>query len=266
MSGDYAFGGITLLNRDGGGATGSTPQTHRAGNGSAGGEGSRSAQILIVDDEPNVASFMARALQAKGFSVDIARDGREGLDRAMSRSYELVVLDLRMPDVNGVTVLKEFRRDRPHQRVMVVSAAAGVEVKVRCLELGAVDFLAKPFELAELTARVAARVGAPTSESDPSERYLRVGSLTLDLYRHAVDTGSDAGFVPLSSREFDLLRFLMTRAGRPCSREQLLDAVWDTSFETGTNVVDVYVHRLRHKLGGGQIETLRNVGYLLEPV
>ena len=256
-----------MLNRDGGGAMGSEPQTQQlVGGGADADDASRSAQILIVDDEPNVASFMARALQAKGFSVDIAKDGRDGLDRAMSRAYELVILDLRMPNVNGVTVLKEFRRDRPHQRVMIVSAAAGVEVKVRCLELGAVDFLAKPFELAELTARVAARVGAPMSESDPDERYLRVGSLTLDLYRHAVDTGSGAGFVPLSTREFDLLRFLMTRAGRPCSREQLLDAVWDTSFETGTNVVDVYVHRLRHKLGGGQIETLRNVGYLLEPV
>lgn len=223
-------------------------------------------QILIVDDEPNVASFMARALQAKGFTVETASDGREGLDRAMSGAYELVILDLRMPNVNGMTVLKEFRRDRPRQRVMVVSAAAGVDVKVRCLELGAVDFLAKPFELAELTARVAARVGSQTSEPHPGERYVRVGSLTLDLYRHAVDAGNGAGPVPLSMREFDLLRFFMSRAGVPCSREQLLDAVWDTPFETGTNVVDVYVHRLRNKLGGGQIETLRNVGYLLEPI
>ena len=233
----------------------------------AGGERERrGTQVLVIDDEPSVSSFIARALRAKGYEVDTAEDGRRGLDRALSQAYELVLLDLRMPNVNGLQVLRELLRRRPEQQVMVVSAAAGVEVKVRCLEHGAVDFLAKPFELAELTARVAARVGAPMSESDPDERYLRVGSLTLDLYRHAVDTGSGAGFVPLSTREFDLLRFLMTRAGRPCSREQLLDAVWDTSFETGTNVVDVYVHRLRHKLGGGQIETLRNVGYLLEPV
>lgn len=255
-----------MLKGDNGRATAVAPRTgHRPGDGTDG-EGTRGAQILIVDDEPNVASFMARALQAKGFSVDITDNGRAGLDRAMASDYELVILDLRMPDVNGVTVLKEFRRDRPQQRVMVVSAAAGVEVKVRCLELGAVDFLAKPFELAELTARVSARVGSPLSDSDPADRYLRVGSLTLDLYRHAVDTGTGTGFVPLSTREFDLLRYLMGRAGRPCSRKQLLDAVWDTSFDTGTNVVDVYVHRLRHKLGGTQIETLRNVGYLLEPV
>lgn len=256
-----------MLKGEGGRATSSARWTgQRPGNGPEADGDALGAQILIVDDEPNVSSFMARALQAKGFSVDIADNGRAGLDRAMAMAYELVILDLRMPDINGVRVLKEFRRDRPQQRVMVVSAAAGVEVKVRCLELGAVDFLAKPFELAELTARVSARVGAPGADSAPSDRFLRVGSLTLDLYRHAVDTGMGAGFVPLSTREFDLLRFLMTRAGRPCSREQLLDAVWDTSFDTGTNVVDVYVHRLRHKLGGSQIETLRNVGYLLEPV
>ena len=226
----------------------------------------QSPQILIVDDEPNVASFMARALQAKGFTVEIAADGRSGLDQALSHAYELVILDLRMPNMSGMTVLKEFRRSRPHQRVMVVSAAADVDIKVRCLELGAVDFLAKPFELAELIARVAARVGTPASNAAPDDRYLKVGSITLDLYRHTVDAGAGKGPVALSLREFDLLRFFMLRAGVPCTREQLLDGVWDTQFETGTNVVDVYVHRLRHKLGGGQIETLRNVGYLLEPV
>ncbi len=221
-------------------------------------------QILVVDDEPNIASFVARALSAKGFVVETADRGQRGLDLALSRAYELVLLDLRMPGMSGVGVLKELMRARPHQRVMMLSAAGGVDVKVRCLELGATDFLAKPFELAELIARVGAHVRRDPAGFSDRDRYLRVGEITLDLQRRTVNSG--AGPVSLSTREFHLLRFFMMRAGTPCSREQLLAEVWDTPFDTGTNVVDVYVHRLRHKLRNGSIETLRNVGYLLEAV
>jgi two-component system, OmpR family, response regulator len=222
------------------------------------------AQVLVVDDEPGVASFVARGLRAKGFAVDTASGGAEALDMIGERRYELVLLDLRMPGVNGVVVLKQLMRRRPELKVMVVSAAADTQIKVRCLELGAADFLAKPFELAELVARVGAHVRRAAQGSGAAvaeDTVLRAGELALDLERRSVDCGE--GAVALSSREFLLLRHLMRRAGRPCTREELLDEVWDTPFDTGTNVVDVYVHRLRHKLGAGAIETVRNVGYRL---
>jgi DNA-binding response OmpR family regulator len=222
------------------------------------------AQVLVVDDEPGVVSFVARALRAKGFGVDTASGGEKALDLIHERRYELVLLDLRMPGVNGVVVLKQILRQRPDQKVMVVSAAADTQIKVRCLELGAADFVAKPFELAELVARVGAHVRRPAAGvagAPPEDRLLRVGAIALDLERRTVDAG--AGAVALSSREFLLLRHLMRRAGRPCPRDELLHEVWDTPFDTGTNVVDVYVHRLRHKLGADVIETVRNVGYRL---
>jgi two-component system OmpR family response regulator len=217
-------------------------------------------RILVIDDEPNVASFVGRALRSKGFAVEIALGGERGLEAALDGGHELIVLDLRMRDVNGLVILRQVMRARPHQRVLVLSAASDVDVKVRCLELGAADFVAKPFELAELVARV----GAHLRRVEPlaPERHLRAGRLTLDLLRRAVDAG--AGPIPLSERELGVLRHLMVRAGRPCTREELLADVWDMDFDPGTNVVDVYVHRLRDKVGRGVIETVRGLGYVLD--
>jgi DNA-binding response OmpR family regulator len=217
-------------------------------------------RVLVIDDEPSVAGFVGRALRAKGFAVDVALGGERGLEAALDGGHALIVLDLRMRDVNGLVILRQVMRARPEQRVLVLSAAADVEVKVRCLELGAADFVAKPFELAELVARV----GAHLRRVEPlaPERHLRAGRLTLDLLRRAVDAG--AGPIPLSERELGVLRHLMVRAGRPCTREELLADVWDMDFDPGTNVVDVYVHRLRDKVGRGVIETVRGLGYVLD--
>lgn len=218
--------------------------------------------ILVLDDESSLAGDVARALRATGLVVQTA-DGRpRGLELALSRAYELVVLALRVPEGDGLVVLEELMRARPQQRLMVLSATAGIDVEVACLERGATDFVSQPFELSALVARVGAHVRRARAVGEDRDRYLRVGPITLDLQRRAVDRG--AGSVALSAREFHLLRFFMLRAGRPCSREQLLAEVWETPFDTGTNVVDVYVHRLRQKLGRGSIGTLRNVGYLLE--
>jgi two-component system, OmpR family, response regulator len=217
-------------------------------------------RILVVDDEPKVAGFVGRALNAKGFTVDVALGGEAGLTAALEGDHELVVLDLRMPGVNGLVILRQLMRVRPEQRVLVLSAAAEVDVKVRCLELGAADFVAKPFALAELIARVGAhlrRTAAP-----PVERHVRAGALTLDLMRRTADAG--AGPVALSEREFGVLLHLATRAGRPCPREELLAAVWEMDFDPQTNVVDVYVHRLREKLGRGVVHTVRNRGYVVD--
>jgi two-component system, OmpR family, response regulator len=223
-------------------------------------------RVLVIDDEPNVASFVGRALRAKGFQVDVALGGERGLEAALEGGHALIVLDLRMRDVNGLVILRQVMRTRPEQPVLVLSAASDVEVKVRCLELGAVDFVAKPFELAELVARVRShlRRSAQAQAPAPAERHLRAGRLTLDLLRRSVDHG-DGAPVGLSEREFGVLRHLMARPGRPCTREELLADVWDMDFDPQTNVVDVYVHRLRDKLGPGVIQTVRNRGYVLEP-
>jgi two-component system OmpR family response regulator len=220
------------------------------------------ASVLVVDDEPGVVSFLARALRGRGFEVDVAGGGDDALALAGARPYNVVLLDLRMPGTNGVVVLKQLMQERPEQTVVVVSAAADTRIKVRCLELGASDFVAKPFELAELVARVAAHARRPLAPQPANEkRVLRVGRLELDLDHRTVDADGQPAALP--SREFLLLRHLMRRAGRPCSREELLAEVWGTQFDAGTNVIDTYVHRLRQKLGPETIETVRNVGYRL---
>jgi two-component system, OmpR family, response regulator len=219
-------------------------------------------RVLVIDDEPNVASFVGRALRRHGFAVDIALGGERGLEAALEGGHALIVLDLRMRDVNGLVILRQVMRARPGQPVLVLSAASDVDVKVRCLELGAIDFVAKPFELAELVARVGAQLRRHAQAPPAPEHHLRAGRLTLDLLRRGVDVGGR--LVALSEREFGVLRHLMARAGRPCSREDLLADVWDMDFDPQTNIVDVCVHRLRDKLGSGVIRTVRHVGYVLE--
>lgn len=215
------------------------------------------ARVLVVDDEPRIADFVSRALTAEGFRVDAAPDGVRGLELARSGRYELVVLDLLLPGRDGVSVLRELMEARPEQRVLVLSALSDVRSKVECLELGASDYLPKPFALAELVARIRARLRQPAS--GPDERFLRRGGVTLDLVRRVADAG--AGPVVLSEREFLMLRNLMLRSGDVCSRQRLLEEVWGFGFDPGSNVVDVCVGRVRAKLGPEVIETVRGVGY-----
>jgi DNA-binding response OmpR family regulator len=215
------------------------------------------ARVLVVDDEPRIADFVSRALTAEGFRVDAAPDGVRGLELARSGRYELVVLDLLLPGRDGVSVLRELMDARPEQRVLVLSALSDVRSKVECLELGASDYLPKPFALAELVARIRARLRQPAS--GPDERFLRRGGVTLDLVRRVADAGT--GPVVLSEREFLMLRNLMLRSGDVCSRQRLLEEVWGFGFDPGSNVVDVCVGRVRAKLGPEVIETVRGVGY-----
>jgi DNA-binding response OmpR family regulator len=165
-----------------------------------------------------------------------------------------------LPGLDGESVLRGIMEARPEQRVLVLSALSDVDSKVRCLELGASDYVAKPFSLAELVARVRARLRQPAA--GPGERHLCAGTLTLDLERRVVDTG--VGQVTLSERQFLLLQHLMRKGGEVCSRQQLLADVWGLSFDPGSNVVDVCVGRLRSKLGDDIIETVRRVGYRLQ--
>ena len=218
------------------------------------------ARVLVVDDEPRIVNFVSRALSAQGFGVDGAHDGVRALELARTGRYELVVLDLLLPGLDGESVLRGIMETKPQQRVLVLSALSDVDSKVRCLELGASDYVAKPFSLAELVARVRARLRQPAA--GPGERHLQAGALTLDLERRVVDTGE--GQVTLSERQFLLLQHLMRKGGEVCSRQQLLADVWGLSFDPGSNVVDVCVGRLRSKLGGDIIETVRRVGYRLQ--
>jgi two-component system, OmpR family, response regulator len=215
------------------------------------------SRVLVVDDEPMIVSFVSRALSAEGFRVDGATDGARGLELARTGGYELVVLDLLLPSIDGVTLLQELMESRPSQRVLVLSALSDVETKVRCLEFGASDYVSKPFSLAELVARIRARLRQPAS--GPDQRVLRVRGVTLDLTRRVANSGD--GPVALSEREFLLLENLMRRDGDVCTRQRLLADVWGYSFDPGSNVVDVCVGRLRAKLGADVIETVRNVGY-----
>jgi len=214
-------------------------------------------RVLVVDDEPRIVSFVSRALTAEGFRVDGAQDGLRGLDLARTGRYELVVLDLLLPGMDGVSVLRRLIEERPQQRVLVLSALSDVKEKVRCLELGASDYLSKPFALAELVARVRARLRQ--AGSGPEERHISVGEITLDRLRRVADTGT--GPVGLTERESALLEYLMTRRGDVCTRAQLLADVWGFGFDPGSNVVDVCVGRLRAKLGAHMVETVRNAGY-----
>ncbi len=215
-------------------------------------------RILLVDDEPRIRDFVGRALTSAGITVDFASTGWEGLHRTVEGDYDLVILDLVMPDVDGRLVLERLMHARPDQPVLVLSCLADVSSKVDCLDLGAQDYLTKPFSLAELLARVRARLRAEWH--GPSE-VLRVGDLALDTVRLRANCGH--GAVALTRLEFLLLRELMEHAGQSVPKDQLLSSVWGYAFDPGSNVVDVCVRRLRRKLGFELIKTVRGEGYRL---
>lgn len=217
------------------------------------------ARVLVIDDEPKICDFVSRALSANGLAVDTATGGADGLEMARTGNYDLIVLDLMMPGVNGMGVLRGTIDALPNQRVLVLSALGDVDSKVRCLELGAADYLTKPFALAELVARVWARLRQ--AGPDRADGLLRAGGLTLDPHRRTADAGN--GPVSLSAREFLLLKHLVLNEGEVCTRAELLEEVWGCSFDPGTNVVDVYIRRLRSKLGQAAVETVRHAGYCL---
>jgi two-component system OmpR family response regulator len=216
------------------------------------------ARLLVVDDEPQIREFVARALTAAGYAIDFAGSGKEGLSRATAGDYDLVILDLVMPDMDGREILARLRHDRPDQAVLVLSCLADVTTKVDCLELGAQDYLTKPFSLAELLARVRVRL---RDDGHPLNEVLRSGELVLDFGRLEASIGH--GPVPLTRLEFLLLRELMEHAGQSVPKGQLLATVWGYNFDPGSNVVDVCVRRLRSKLGFDLIKTVRGEGYQL---
>jgi two-component system OmpR family response regulator len=212
--------------------------------------------ILVVDDEPDVGNLVARVLAADGYAVSRAHDGKDGLRQALTEAYGLIILDLIMPEMSGPEMLTRLRQERPDQPVLVLSCMADVMTKVGCLDLGAQDYLTKPFQLAELLARVRVQLRG----DHPKKEVIQAGDLRLDLGRLQADIGM--GPVPLTRLEFLLLRKLMDHAGQSVPKEQLLASVWGLDFDPGSNVVDVCVRRLR-SLGFDLIKTVRGAGYQL---
>ena len=215
-------------------------------------------RILLVDDEPKIRGFIARALTAAGYEIDCASGGTEALRRAGLGEYGLVILDLIMPDMDGRSVLTALLRERPEQPVLVLSCLDDVTTKVCCLDLGAHDYLTKPFSLEELLARVRVQL---RGEPHQAGEVLRAGDLVLDVGRLQANSG--AGPVALTRLEFLLLRELMEHAGQSVRKDQLLASIWGYDFDPGSNVVDVCVRRLRSKLGFDLIKTVRGAGYQL---
>jgi len=216
-------------------------------------------RILIIEDDTRVQSFLRRKLEAEGFTVDVAGDGPRGLALALREPFNLVVLDLLLPRLDGLSVLRELHQERPSVPVLVLTARADLATKLRSFELGASDYLAKPFSLEELLARV--RVHVQPRDHDAAT-VVRAGGLVLDVTRRKARFQDTV--VVLSEREFRLLHVLVEHAGEVVSRESLLEEVWGYTFDPGSNVVEVCVRRVRRKLGPqAPIETVHHEGYRL---
>ncbi len=219
-------------------------------------------RLLVVEDEPGIVDFLRRGLEAEGFSVETAMDGTEGERLALKGDFDAVVLDLMLPGRSGLEILSSVMRSMPGLPVIVLTARGEIEDRVAGLEAGAVDYLVKPFSMAELVARVRAqlRVIAQASASTLSAEGIEVDLLTRKVHR-------DSRQVQLSTTEFELLVFLLRHHGEVVSREQILSSVWGYEHDPATNVVDVYVGYLRRKLGTAgapaPIYTVRAVGYRL---
>ena len=217
-------------------------------------------RILVIEDEPRILAFLSRGLQAEGFVVDGAGDGPAGLAHAVAGSYDLVVLDLLLPRLGGLDVLRHLQRERPELPVVIVSARSDLPTKLRGFDLGACDYIAKPFSFDELLARVRAQLRGGRRVDSGS--VLNAGLLTLDVARREARLGEVVA--ELSDREFRLLHHLVRHQGEVVSRERLLSEVWGYHFDPRSNVVDVCVRRLRKKLGSeAPIETVRHGGYRL---
>lgn len=219
-------------------------------------------EILIVEDEAGIADFLARGLEAEGYGVTVATDGIAGERLALSSAADLVVLDRMLPGRDGIEVLAAIRRAKPALPVILLTAKAEVADRVEGLDLGATDYVTKPFAFDELLARIRARF---RESGNGSETSLEAAGIRLDLLTREASRGDRV--VRLPEREAELLAHLMRHAGRVCTREEILAAVWEYDHDPGTNVVQVYVGYLRRKLdlpgSPAPIETVRSVGYRL---
>jgi two-component system OmpR family response regulator len=217
-------------------------------------------RILLVEDDAKIASFVVRGLKEAGFAADHAPDGDTGLSLAQSTEYDAAVVDVMLPGLDGISLVKRLRAARQTMPVLFLSAKASVDDRVRGLQAGGDDYLTKPFAFSELLARLQALIRRASRAPEPTR--LVAGDVTVDLVTREVTRGGEP--VELQPREFTLLAFLLRHAGRPVTKTMILEHVWDYSFDPQTNVVDVVVHRLRSKIDPDKtrLETLRGVGYI----
>ena len=221
-------------------------------------------RLLIVEDERKVALFLKKGFQAESYSVDVATDGEQGLQLALSSAYDAIILDIMLPKLNGLDLLRELRGNRVKSPVLVLSVKADVENRIEGLNLGADDYLPKPFAFSEALARVRALVRR--TSTDAQGTTLALSDLRMDLLSRSVERADQR--ISLTNKEFELLEFMLRNKGRVLSRIIMTEHIWDMHFDSETNIVDVVINRLRRKIDDGYsqklIHTVRGVGYVLK--
>lgn len=221
-------------------------------------------RILVVEDDQKIASFLASGLRQAGFAVDVAAGGEAGFDLAVAEPYDVAVVDVMLPKLDGLTLVERVRLRKIRTPVIILSARRSVDDRVKGLQSGGDDYLTKPFAFSELLARIHALLRRATGAAEPTR--LAVGDLSMDLL--ARETVRGGRRIELQPREFALLEYLMRNAGRPVSKAMILEHVWHYDFDPQTNVVEVLVSRLRNKVDGPfaetMIHTMRGVGYVLK--
>jgi heavy metal response regulator len=219
-------------------------------------------RILVVEDEKRIADFLCRGLEGAGYAVDAAANGASAIERIHSADYDLVVLDLMLPDMDGLHILEKIRNRKAGPPVLILSARGGLDDRVKGLEQGADDYLVKPFAFVELLARVRALL----RRGQPAPERLQVADLTLDTVRRKVIRGNET--IDLAPKEFGILEYMMRNRGRPLSRTMIVEHVWDMDYDGLTNIVDVYIRHLRSKIDDRYpqklIQTVRGIGYLID--
>lgn len=217
---------------------------------------------MVVEDEKRIADFLSRGLESAGYAVDLTASGQQALELIQSADYDLIILDLMLPDMDGLDVLARIRNRKVSPPVMILSARNAVDDRVKGLELGADDYLVKPFAFVELLARVRALL----RRGQPMPERLQVGDLVLDCIRRKVTRAGQP--IELAPKEFSILEYMMRNPGRPLSRTMIVEHVWDMDYDGLTNIVDVYIRHLRRKIDEGWptklIHTVRGIGYMLE--
>lgn len=219
-------------------------------------------RFLVVEDEKRISDFLGRGLESAGYAVDVAPDGNTALEMLHTSEYDLVILDLMLPDMDGLRVLEKIRNRKTSPPVLILSARGAVDDRVKGLELGADDYLVKPFAFVELLARVRVLL----RRGQPMPERLQVGDLVLDCIRRKVTRANEV--LDLAPKEFSILEYMMRNRGRPLSRTMIVEHVWDMDYDGLTNIVDVYIRHLRSKIDdkfqNKLIHTVRGIGYMID--
>src|SRR5215210_6105559 len=219
-------------------------------------------RFLVVEDEQRIVDFLKRGLESAGYAVDTAPDGKTAMEMVHGTDYDLIILDMMLPDMDGLKILEKVRNRKASPPVLILSARGAVDDRVKGLELGADDYLVKPFAFVELLARIRVllRRGQPTPEK------LQVGDLVLDCIRRKVNRSGES--IELAPKEFSILEYMMRNRGRPLSRTMIVEHVWDMDYDGLTNIVDVYIRHLRGKIDDKWpvklLHTVRGIGYMLD--